>query len=102
MKILRARLYEVKRAEKDRERVKERREQIGSGGRQERIRTYNYNQVCNTGNGPVRPVVPYTGQGDRPQGGRDPVWGAGVPTGWAPIGTPHRTIEATPTDRIFD
>ncbi len=50
-------MYEVKRAEKDRERVKERREQIGSGGRQERIRTYNYNQVCNTGNGPVRPVI---------------------------------------------
>ena len=45
LKILRARLYEVKRLETERERVKERKQQIGSGGRQERIRTYNYNQV---------------------------------------------------------
>ena len=91
----------MKREERDRERVRERKEQIGSGGRQERIRTYNYNQVCNTSMIPVSPVVvyvSYTGQSDRPQGGRDPTRGVGVPTGWAPIGTSPRAIEATPTD----
>ena len=48
MKILKARLYEVKRNEKDKERVEGRRQQIGTGGREERIRTYNEKEVDRT------------------------------------------------------
>ncbi len=44
MKVLRARLYEVKREEIDSERAESRKSQVGSGDRSERIRTYNYPQ----------------------------------------------------------
>ena len=44
MKILRSRVYEAERAKKDKERSKERKNQIGSGDRSERIRTYNFPQ----------------------------------------------------------
>ncbi len=44
MKVLRARLYEAKRAAVDAERAADRKGQVGSGDRSERIRTYNYPQ----------------------------------------------------------
>ena len=45
MKILRSRVYEAEREKKDRERSIERKNQIGSGDRSERIRTYNFPEV---------------------------------------------------------
>ena len=44
MKILRSRVYESERAQKDKERSKNRKNQIGTGDRSERIRTYNFPQ----------------------------------------------------------
>ena len=44
MKILRAKLYEFEREKRDSARASDRKDQIGSGDRSERIRTYNYPQ----------------------------------------------------------
>jgi peptide chain release factor 1 len=44
MKVLRARLYEIQIEEKEKERAQQRKSQVGSGDRSERIRTYNYPQ----------------------------------------------------------
>ena len=44
MKILRSRVYEAERAKKEKERSKDRKSQIGTGDRSERIRTYNFPQ----------------------------------------------------------
>ncbi len=44
LQILRAKLYELERNKRDSERAAERKDQIGSGDRSEKIRTYNYPQ----------------------------------------------------------
>ncbi|MDA8431946.1 MAG: peptide chain release factor 1 [Nitrospiraceae bacterium] len=44
MKVLRSRLYEIEMEEKEKERAQQRKSQVGSGDRSERIRTYNYPQ----------------------------------------------------------
>jgi len=44
MKVLRSRLYEIEIEKQERERSQERKSQVGSGDRSERIRTYNFPQ----------------------------------------------------------
>ena len=44
LKILRARVYEAEKKKKDKERSSNRKSQIGTGDRSERIRTYNFPQ----------------------------------------------------------
>ena len=46
MKLLQALIYEDQRKAVVEERAEKRRQQIGSGERSERIRTYNFPQVC--------------------------------------------------------
>ena len=45
MKILRAKLYEMERTKRDSARSADRKDQVGSGDRSEKIRTYNYPQM---------------------------------------------------------
>ena len=44
LKMLRAKLYDIKQTEQNRKIASERRSQVGTGDRSERIRTYNYPQ----------------------------------------------------------
>jgi peptide chain release factor 1 len=44
MKVLRSRLYELELEKIEKERAQDRKTQVGSGDRSERIRTYNYPQ----------------------------------------------------------
>lgn len=45
MKVLRSRVYELERSRLDAERAEDRKGQVGSGDRSERIRTYNFPQA---------------------------------------------------------
>ena len=66
MKVLRARLYELERAKRDAERAQDRRSQIGTGDRSERIRTYNFPQgrVTDHRIGFTTHQLPYVLEGD--------------------------------------
>ena len=44
MKVLRSRLYEIEIEKQEKERASERKLQVGTGDRSERIRTYNFPQ----------------------------------------------------------
>ncbi|MGN1326607.1 MAG: peptide chain release factor-like protein, partial [Clostridia bacterium] len=44
MKLLKSRLYEMEKSQRDAELANERKSQVGSGDRSEKIRTYNYPQ----------------------------------------------------------
>ena len=44
MRVLRSRLYDLEAGRKAKERAEERKSQVGSGDRSERIRTYNFPQ----------------------------------------------------------
>jgi len=44
MKLLKTRLYEIEKEKRDSELASERKSQVGSGDRSEKIRTYNYPQ----------------------------------------------------------
>jgi len=44
MRLLRSRIYEIEKQKQDEERASERKSQVGSGDRSEKIRTYNYPQ----------------------------------------------------------
>ena len=48
LKVLRARLYEVQRKAAQEERSEQRKQQIGTGERYEKIRTYNFPQVLDS------------------------------------------------------
>lgn len=48
LKVLRARLYEVQRRAAQEERSEQRKQQIGTGERYEKIRTYNFPQVLDS------------------------------------------------------
>ena len=44
MRLLKSRLYEIEQREKEEKLAKERKSQVGTGDRSEKIRTYNYPQ----------------------------------------------------------
>jgi peptide chain release factor 1 len=44
MKVLRSRLYEIEMERQEKERASERKSQVGTGDRSEKIRTYNFPQ----------------------------------------------------------
>ena len=44
MRMLRSKIYEIEKAKQDAELANERKTQVGSGDRSEKIRTYNYPQ----------------------------------------------------------
>jgi len=44
MRLLQSRIYEIEKQKQDEERASERKSQVGSGDRSEKIRTYNYPQ----------------------------------------------------------
>jgi len=64
MKVLRARLYEEQVRARDKERADARRDQVGSGDRSERIRTYNFPQG-ESERPPDQPDPLQAGPGDR-------------------------------------
>ena len=70
LKILRSRLFDKQQAEQDEARAAERRGQIGSGERSEKIRTYNFPQIA-AHRPPDRPHRAQPGGDPRRRPGRD-------------------------------
>ena len=66
MKVLRTRLLDAQREEQDKQRSADRKSKVGTGERNERIRTYNFPQTHNRSPNRIHIKTPFSGNGGRP------------------------------------